>query len=75
MEQTLTIVNTMAKITPKCKEGGVQLYEHMTSLVLVVALDIQNIHWTQANELMHPIIFLINLVKNGLRNSIIWLKD
>jgi len=49
MEQTLTIVNIIVKITSKCKEGGLQLYEHMTSLVWIVALDIQNIHWTQAN--------------------------
>jgi hypothetical protein len=44
----------MAKIVSKCKESGIILSDHATSLLQVVASNIQKIHLTQAIESMHP---------------------
>jgi len=44
----------MQEITNECKGGGIQLCDHATSLLKVVALDIQNIQLAQANESLHP---------------------
>jgi hypothetical protein len=47
---------------------------HANSLMKVVALEIQNICFTKANESLHPIM-LLHHVDDGLRYSIHKLKD
>jgi hypothetical protein len=55
MEKSLfQLQDVMQEITNECEGGGIQLCDHATSLLKVVALDIQNIRLTQANESLHP---------------------
>ncbi len=55
MEKSLFhLQDVMQEITNECKGGGIQLCDHATSLLKVVALDIQNIRLTQASESLHP---------------------
>jgi hypothetical protein len=59
----------MVEIISKCKEGGLVLCDHATSLLQVVASNIPNICLTQANESMHMGI-IFNKMEDGLENSI-----
>jgi hypothetical protein len=56
MDLTLTWLHeTMAKITIKCKEvTNIKLYDHVTSLLLVIASNIQSIYL--AHVKMNPCI-------------------
>jgi hypothetical protein len=44
----------MQKIINEVKEGGVQLIDHTTPLLCVIATNVQGIHLFNANEIMHP---------------------
>ncbi len=43
----------MVEIIFECKEGGIVLCDHVTSLLRIVAFDICNIFLTWINESMH----------------------
>jgi len=43
----------MQKIINEVKEGGVQLIDHTTPLLCVIATNVQGIHLFNANEIMH----------------------
>jgi hypothetical protein len=65
----------MAKNTNGCKElVSVQLCDHATSRLQIVALDIRNLCVTHPNEIMH-LNMVFNWVEDGLGKSIGWLKD
>jgi len=75
MEKALTqLVTTMQEITNECKEGNVTLCEHATSHMEVLACNIRNIRLTKANAISHPGLVL-HRIKDGLGNSVKWLKD
>jgi hypothetical protein len=44
----------MQEIINEIKEGGVQLIDHTTSLLHVIAPNVQGIHLSKVNEVMHP---------------------
>jgi hypothetical protein len=65
----------MAKITIKCKKAtNIKLYDHVTSLLSVIASNIQNIYLASVNESMH-LGMVFSWVENGLKNVVNWLKD
>jgi len=66
--------HTMKEIIIKCTQGGVALCDHATSIMKVVASQIQNIHLTKMNESLHPRTFLHH-VDDGLRYAVRRLKD
>jgi len=75
MEKALAqLVTTMQEITNECKESIVTLCEHATSHMRVLACNIHNIRLTKANVISHPGLVLHH-VKDGLGNSVKWLKD
>jgi len=45
--------DVMQKIINGVKEGGVQLIDHTTSLLCVIAIDVQSICLSKGNEVMH----------------------
>jgi len=50
MEKELfRLQDVMQEITNACKGGGVQLYDHATSLLKIVASNIRNIQLTRTN--------------------------
>jgi hypothetical protein len=54
MEKTLTQMgDIIQEIINKMKESGVQLIDHTTSLLCVITIDVQGIHLSNANEVMH----------------------
>jgi hypothetical protein len=64
------VTNVIMEIITKCKTNvTVQLCDHATSLAKQVALSIQAIHLTWANESMHPRM-VFNQMEDGLKNSI-----
>jgi len=74
MERVLAqLVIIMQEITNECNEGDVTLCEHSTSHMRVLACNICNIHLTKANVVLHSRLML-HYVKDGLGNSVIWLK-
>jgi hypothetical protein len=75
MERALAqLVTRMQEITSECKEGDVTLCEHATSHMRVLACNIRNIRFTQANAISHPGLVLCR-VKDGLGNSVKRFKD
>jgi hypothetical protein len=64
----------MQKIINEVKEGGVQLIDHITSLLCVIATDVQGIHLSKVNEVMHSDI-IFHYVNDGLSNSMHRMKD
>ncbi len=56
------------------KEGGVQLINHTTSLLHVIATDVRGIHLSKVNEVMHPGM-VFHCVNDGLDNSVHRMKD
>jgi hypothetical protein len=56
------------------KEGGVQLIDHTTSLLRVIATDVWGIHLSKVNEVMHPGM-VFHCVNDGLGNSLHQMKD
>jgi hypothetical protein len=55
-------------------KGGVQLIDHTTSLLHVITIDVQGIHVSKANEVMHPNM-VFHYVNDGLGNSMHQMKD
>jgi hypothetical protein len=64
----------MQEIINEVKEGGVQLIDHTTSLLCVIAIDVQGIHLSKVNEVVHPSM-VFHCINDGLRNSVHWMKD
>jgi hypothetical protein len=55
LEEALVCLNhTMQKIVEKCTQGGVALCDHATSVMKIVALEIQKNCLIKANESLHP---------------------
>ncbi len=56
MEQALFwLWDTMVETSSQCKEStSVQLCDHAISRLRIVASEIQTLHVTRSNELMHP---------------------
>jgi hypothetical protein len=46
---------------------GVQLIDHTTSLLCVIAIDVRDIHISKANEVMHPNM-VFHCTNDGLGN-------
>jgi hypothetical protein len=55
-------------------KGGVQLIDHATSLLHVIATNVQGIHLSKVNEVMH-LVMVFHCVNDGLGNSMHWMKD
>jgi hypothetical protein len=64
----------MQEIINEVKEGGVQLINHTTSLLRVIATNVRGIHLSKANEIMHPNM-VFHCVNDGLGNLVHWMKD
>jgi hypothetical protein len=64
----------MQKIINKFKEGGVQLINHTTSLLHVIATYVQGFCLSKANEIMHPNM-VIHCINDGLSNLRHQMKD
>ncbi len=64
----------MQEIINEVKEGGVQLIDHTTSLLCVIATDVRGIHLSKVNEVMHPGM-VFHCVNDGLGNSMHRMKD
>jgi hypothetical protein len=58
----------MQEIINEIKEGGVQLIDHTTSSLCVIAIDVRDIHLSKENEVMHPSM-VFHCVNDGLGNS------
>ncbi len=76
MDLTLTQLHeTMAEITIKCKKAAKsKLYDHVTSLLSIIASNIQSIYMAQVIESMH-LGMVFSWVENGLGNIINQLKN
>ncbi len=75
LERTLIrLHHTMKEIIKKCTQGGVALCDHATSIMKVVALEIQNIHLTKMIESLH-LGTLLHHVDDGLGYVVHRLKD
>jgi hypothetical protein len=64
----------MQEIINEMKEGGVQLIDHTTSLLRVIATDVRGIRLSKVNEVMHPGM-VFHYVNDGLGNSVHRMKD
>jgi hypothetical protein len=58
----------------KVKEGGIQLIDHTTSLLHVIATDVRGICLSKAKEIMHPDM-VFHCVNDGLGNLVHRMKD
>jgi len=56
------------EIINEVKEGGVQLIDHTTSFLRVIAIDIQNIFLSKVNEVM-PFDMVFHCVNYRFNNS------
>jgi hypothetical protein len=64
----------MQRIINEIKEGGVQLINHTTSLLCVIAIDVRSISLPKVNEIMH-FDFIFHCVNDGFGNSVHQMKD
>jgi histidinol dehydrogenase len=64
----------MQEIINEVKKGGVQLIEHTTSLLHVIATDVRSIHLSKVNEVMH-LSMVFHCVNDELGNSMHRMKD
>jgi len=64
----------MQKIINEVKEGGVQFIDHTTSLLCVIAIDVQNICLSKVNEVTH-FNMVFHSINDGLGNSMHQMKD
>jgi hypothetical protein len=55
-------------------KGGVQLIDHTTSLLCVIAIDVRGIRLSKVNEVMHPGM-VFHCVNDGLGNLVHQMKD
>jgi len=68
------MIDVMQEIVNKVKEGGVQLIDHTTSLLCVIAIDVQNIYLSKVNEVMH-FNMVFHSINDKLGNSMHQMKD
>jgi hypothetical protein len=66
--------DVVQKIINEVKQGGIQLIDHATSLLCVVASIVQSICLSKLNGIMHPSM-VFHRIKDGLGNSMHWMKD
>jgi hypothetical protein len=59
----------MQEIINEVKEGGIQLIDHTTSLLRVIATDVQGICFSKVNEVMYPGM-VFHCINDGLGNSV-----
>jgi hypothetical protein len=64
----------MQEIINEIKKGGVQLIDHTTSLLRVITTNVQGIHLSKVNEVMHPNM-VFHCVNDGFGNLEHWMKD
>jgi hypothetical protein len=64
----------MQEFINEVKESGVQLIDHNTSLLHVIATDVQGIRLSKVNEIMHPGM-VFHCVNDGFGNSVHRMKD
>jgi hypothetical protein len=64
----------MQEIINEVKEGGVQLIDHITSLLCVIATNVQGICLSKVNEVMHPDM-VFHCINDGLGNLVHRMKD
>ncbi len=64
----------MQEIINEVKENGVQLIDHTTSLLRVIATDVRGICLSKVNEVIHPDM-VFHCVNDGLGNSVHQMKD
>jgi hypothetical protein len=57
----------MQEIINEVKEGGVQLIDHTTSLLLVITIDVRGIRLSKVNEIMH-LGMVFHYVNDGFSN-------
>ncbi len=75
MEKTLVQMgDIMWEIINEVKEGGVQLIDHTTSLLHVIATDVRGIRLSKVNEVMHPDM-VFHYINDRLGNSVHRMKD
>jgi len=68
------LIITMQEITNECKECDVALHEHAISHMRILPCNIRNICLTKPNAILHSGLVLHH-IKNGLGNSVKWLKN
>ncbi len=66
--------NIMQEIINEVKEGEVQLIDHTTSLLRVIATGVRSIHLSKVNEVMCPSM-VFHCVNDGLGNLVHQMKD
>jgi hypothetical protein len=64
----------MQEIINEIKEGGVQLIDHTTSLLRVIATNVRGIYLSKANEVMHPGM-VFHCINDGRGNLVHRMKD
>jgi hypothetical protein len=64
----------MHKIINEVKEGGVQFIDHIASFLCVIVTNIQGIHLSKVNEIMHPNM-VFHYMNCDIGNSMHWMKD
>jgi len=64
----------MQEIINEVKEGGVQLIDHTTSLLCVIATNVQGIYLSKVNEVMH-LRMVFHCINGGLGNLVHQMKD
>jgi hypothetical protein len=75
MEKTLVQMgDIMQEIINEVKEGGVQLIDHTTSLLHVIATNVRGIYLSKVNEVMH-FDMVFHSINDGLVNSMHRMKD
>jgi hypothetical protein len=64
----------MGDIMQKIITGGVQLIDHTTSLLHVIATNVQGIRLSKVNEVMHPNM-VFHCINDRLGNLVHRMKD
>jgi len=68
------IGDVVQEIINEVKEGGIQLIDHATSLLCVVTSNVQSIHLSKVNEIMH-LGMVFHHINDGLGNLMHQMKD
>ncbi len=68
------INDVVQEIINEVKEGGIQLIDHATSLLCVVASNVQNIHLSKVNEIMR-LGMVFHHINDGPGNLVHQMKD
>jgi hypothetical protein len=64
----------MQEIVNEIKESGIQVIDHATSLLCVVASNVQNIHLSKVNVIMH-LSMVFHHINDGPCNLLHQMKD